>query len=179
MRRFNNISEDIMNADIAARLAALRKENNYSQESLATALNISRQAISKWERAEASPDTDNLIALARLYRVSLDELVGIDTGPEKDIDALEEPTVLAEDISLEAVEETYNSNQEVSEDLPEPDGDREFPKDEKEEDPGFRIEDDEHIVHIHNGVLTVTHKPKKYRSFLSRIFGVFGKRNEK
>ena len=36
---------------------------------------MSRQAVSKWERAEASPDTDNLIELARLYGISLDELV--------------------------------------------------------------------------------------------------------
>ena len=36
---------------------------------------MSRQAISKWERAESSPDTDNLIALARLYGISLDGLL--------------------------------------------------------------------------------------------------------
>ena len=35
------------------------------------------ETVSKWERAEASPDTDNLIALARLYHVSLDELLQI------------------------------------------------------------------------------------------------------
>lgn len=46
-----------------------------SQEALAEKLGISRQAVSKWERAEASPDTDNLILLARLYGVSLDELL--------------------------------------------------------------------------------------------------------
>ena len=36
---------------------------------------MSRQAVSKWERSESSPDTDNLIALAALYGVSLDELL--------------------------------------------------------------------------------------------------------
>lgn len=66
-----------MNLEIASRLAALRKENNLSQEGLAEKLGISRQAVSKWERAEASPDTDNLIALAKLYHVSLDELLKI------------------------------------------------------------------------------------------------------
>lgn len=64
-----------MNIEIANRLVNLRKSNNLSQEALAEKLGISRQAVSKWERAEASPDTDNLILLARLYNVSLDELL--------------------------------------------------------------------------------------------------------
>lgn len=67
-----------MNIEIANRLVQLRKENNFSQEELAGRIGISRQAISKWERAEASPDTDNLINLARLYNVSLDELLKTD-----------------------------------------------------------------------------------------------------
>lgn len=64
-----------MNIEIANRLVQLRKSNNLSQEALAEKLGISRQAVSKWERAEASPDTDNIILLARLYGVSLDELL--------------------------------------------------------------------------------------------------------
>ena len=64
-----------MNIEIANRLVNLRKSHNLSQEALAEKLGISRQAVSKWERAEASPDTDNLIMLARLYEVSLDELL--------------------------------------------------------------------------------------------------------
>ena len=64
-----------MNIEIANRLVQLRKENGLSQEALAAKLGISRQAISKWERAEASPDTDNLIALAELYGMSLDALL--------------------------------------------------------------------------------------------------------
>ncbi len=67
-----------MNIEIANRLINLRKKNGYSQEDLADKLGISRQAISKWERAESSPDTDNLIALSRLYQVSLDELLQTD-----------------------------------------------------------------------------------------------------
>ncbi|MCL2254653.1 MAG: helix-turn-helix domain-containing protein [Lachnospiraceae bacterium] len=67
-----------MNIEIANRLVNLRKSYNYSQEALAEKLGISRQAVSKWERAEASPDTDNLILLARLYGISLDELLKTD-----------------------------------------------------------------------------------------------------
>ena len=67
-----------MNIQIANRLATLRRQHNLSQEQLAEQLGISRQAVSKWERAESSPDTDNLIALAQLYKVSLDRLLEMD-----------------------------------------------------------------------------------------------------
>ncbi len=71
-----------MNVEIANRLVQLRKQSNLSQEELAMRLGISRQAVSKWERAESSPDTDNLIALAALYKMSLDDLVHSDLPPE-------------------------------------------------------------------------------------------------
>lgn len=67
-----------MNIKLANRLIELRKSRGYSQESLADELGISRQAISKWERAESSPDTDNLISLAKLYGITLDELLKTD-----------------------------------------------------------------------------------------------------
>lgn len=67
-----------MTIETANKLLKLRKQHNLSQEELAEKLGISRQAVSKWERAEASPDTDNLILLARLYNVSLDELLNVD-----------------------------------------------------------------------------------------------------
>lgn len=72
-----------MNIQLADRLVQLRKENGYSQEALAEKLGLSRQSISKWERAEASPDTDNLIALAKVYSMSLDELLGNTDEPEE------------------------------------------------------------------------------------------------
>ena len=75
-----------MNIEIANRLVELRKKHGLSQEELANKLGISRQAVSKWERAESSPDTDNLICLAKLYGVSLDELLDCD----KDIDEIAE-----------------------------------------------------------------------------------------
>lgn len=70
-----------MNVETANRLQKLRKQNGYSQEELAEKIGISRQAVSKWERAEASPDTDNLILLARLYGVTLDELLNTESVP--------------------------------------------------------------------------------------------------
>ena len=65
-----------MDLKTANRLQQLRKENGYSQDALAEKLGLSRQAISKWERGESSPDTDNLIALAELYHMTLDLLIG-------------------------------------------------------------------------------------------------------
>lgn len=67
-----------MTIEIANRLQQLRKQNGYSQEDLANKIGVSRQAISKWERAEASPDTDNLLLLAKLYNVSIDQLLRTD-----------------------------------------------------------------------------------------------------
>lgn len=79
-----------MDIKTANRLQQLRKQNGYSQDALAEQLGISRQAISKWERAESSPDTDNLIALADLYDMTLDDLLNsendvvvIDRAPEE------------------------------------------------------------------------------------------------
>ena len=75
-----------MNVEIAERLAIRRREAGYSQEELAERLGVSRQAVSKWERSESSPDTDNLIALAKLYEVSLDDLLYVDSNIEDDIE---------------------------------------------------------------------------------------------
>lgn len=67
-----------MNYKTGERLAKYRKKANMSQEELADKLNVSRQAVSKWERGESSPDTDNLIALASLYNITLDDLLNKD-----------------------------------------------------------------------------------------------------
>lgn len=71
---------DIKTAD---RLQQLRKAHGYSQEALSEKLGVSRQAVSKWERGESSPDTDNLIAIANLYSVTLDELINGDGAVKK------------------------------------------------------------------------------------------------
>ena len=65
----------MMNIVTANRLLELRKMNGYSQDVLAEKIGVSRQAVSKWECAESSPDTDNLIALAKLYGITLDDLL--------------------------------------------------------------------------------------------------------
>ena len=64
-----------MNIETANRLYEYRKKMGLSQEELASKIGVSRQAVSKWERAEASPDTDNLIELSKVYGVTLDEML--------------------------------------------------------------------------------------------------------
>lgn len=73
-----------MNLKTAERLRYYRKKYNYSQEELAEKIGVSRQAVSKWERGEASPDTDNLIALAEIYQISLDELIKGSAAPREE-----------------------------------------------------------------------------------------------
>ena len=57
------------------KLYALRKKSGLSQEQLAEALNVSRQAISKWEGGSATPESDKLLALSNYFGVSLDYLL--------------------------------------------------------------------------------------------------------
>lgn len=85
-----------MDLAMAQRLVDRRKAAGLSQEALAAQLGVSRQAVSKWERNESSPDTDNLIALAALYGVSLDELLYGEAASDADS---------SEDGSTETVDE--------------------------------------------------------------------------
>ena len=59
----------------------LRTEKNMSQGDLADALGVSRQSVSKWENGNATPDLDKLVKLAKLFGVTLDELVGSQEAP--------------------------------------------------------------------------------------------------
>lgn len=79
-----------MNIETANRLLQYRKQAGLSQEELAEKIGVSRQAVSKWERSEASPDTDNLVTLAELYGVSLDEMLGLKTAKEENAESLPE-----------------------------------------------------------------------------------------
>lgn len=60
---------------LGERIKLYRIDNNLSQEELAEKINVSRQAITKWESDNGIPDIDNLIQLSKLMNISLDELV--------------------------------------------------------------------------------------------------------
>lgn len=57
------------------KLVALRKEKRLSQIQLAEMMNVSRQAVSRWEVGASVPSTDNLKYLGKLYDVSLEYLL--------------------------------------------------------------------------------------------------------
>ena len=64
------------------RIAQCRKKLALSQEALGEQLGVSRQAISKWEADATLPDIDKLIALSRLFQVSVGWLLGVEEQPE-------------------------------------------------------------------------------------------------
>ncbi len=75
---------------LGERIQSYRKKNGLSQEQLAEALGVSRQAVSKWELNDAQPDLDKVLALARLFRVSTDTLLG-NESPEPEAAAAVPP----------------------------------------------------------------------------------------
>ena len=69
---------------IGQRIAQKRKELGLSQEALGSKLGVSRQSIYKWEADSALPEVDKLIALSRLFGVSVGWLLGVEEPPEAD-----------------------------------------------------------------------------------------------
>jgi len=63
---------------IAENIKSLRKNREWTQEEMAEAIGVSPQSVSKWERGDAYPDITLLPALANLYKVSIDEIIGMD-----------------------------------------------------------------------------------------------------
>ena len=63
---------------ISMNLKNLRNQHGYTQEDVAEHLQVSRQAVAKWEKGESIPDIENCMALAKLYNVTLDNLVNFD-----------------------------------------------------------------------------------------------------
>lgn len=65
--------------NLPEKLVYLRKQKGLTQSNLAETLNVSRQAISRWEVGTAVPSTDNLKVLSNLYGVSVDYLLNDNT----------------------------------------------------------------------------------------------------
>lgn len=74
---------------IGQRISELRKSSSFSQEYVAEKLNVSRQAVSKWEQDLSAPDTYNLIALAKLFDVSVEYIA---TGKSREATPTPTPT---------------------------------------------------------------------------------------
>lgn len=95
-----------MKQEFGERLAKYRKRKGLSQEQLSFELGVSRQAVSKWEREESSPDTDNLIELSKLYGISLDELLYKDPD-----DCFKNDETQQTDLNTETYDEKINQDQ--------------------------------------------------------------------
>ena len=83
-----------MNESFGKRLARLRKEKSFTQEDIANKLNISYQAVSKWENDITNPDISVLLELSEILGVSLNTLLGkkddvnYEPKPKKEIDKM-------------------------------------------------------------------------------------------
>ena len=75
------VSKDI---SLSTRLKQMRTEKNVTQEELADYLNVTYQAVSRWERGEGYPDIMHLPKLARFFGVSIDQLFGISEEEDQD-----------------------------------------------------------------------------------------------
>lgn len=72
---------------LSDKLIMLRKESGWSQEDFAEKVEVSRQAISRWENGTALPDAQNILRISKLFRVTADYLLNDDYDREEDTPA--------------------------------------------------------------------------------------------
>lgn len=75
---------------LSDKIIQLRKSNGWSQEDLAEKLNVSRQAISRWEGATAQPDAANILQLSKLFGVTTDYLLNDEYESDNDLPKVKE-----------------------------------------------------------------------------------------
>ena len=78
----------------------LRKAHGWSQEDFAEKLNVSRQAISRWENDSALPDALNILQISKLFGVTTDYLLNDDYTSDKDIPVVKNATQETDNIIL-------------------------------------------------------------------------------
>ena len=66
---------------LGERIKDRRTAHGLTQEILAQEMGVSRQAVAKWESGQSAPSSEKLIALAKLFHIPLDELIGVGTAP--------------------------------------------------------------------------------------------------
>ena len=71
---------------LAEKITNLRKKNGWSQEELAEKMQVSRQAVSKWEGAQTTPDLEKILALSKLFGVTTDYLLKDEIEDEEFVD---------------------------------------------------------------------------------------------
>ena len=94
-----------MNTNIISRyLQLLRKKHNYTQDELAKRLDISRQAVSKWETGAAIPDLEVLLKISKLYGITINDILEPNI-PTKKITAFEQLSKVPENELREVLEQ--------------------------------------------------------------------------
>ena len=83
---------------LSDKIIKLRKAHVLSQEDFAEKLNVSRQAISRWENGTALPDVQNILMISKLFGVTTDYLLNDDYESDSDIPAVQFATKKAEAI---------------------------------------------------------------------------------
>ena len=77
------------------KILSLRKSEGISQEELAEKLNVSRQAVSRWEVGTAQPDASNILQLSKLFNVTADYLLNDDYESDRDVPIVKSTEVSA------------------------------------------------------------------------------------
>ena len=80
------------------KIIKLRKGKGWSQEDLAEKLDISRQAISRWENGTALPDVQNVLQISKLFNVTTDYLLNDDYESDRDIPVVQTTAQETEDL---------------------------------------------------------------------------------
>lgn len=80
------------------KIILLRKKNGWSQEDLAEKLDVSRQAVSRWENGTALPDAQNILQISKLFDVTTDYLLNDDYESDSDIPAVQTATQETENL---------------------------------------------------------------------------------
>lgn len=81
---------------ISKHLQLLRKKHGYTQDDLAKKLKVSRQAVSKWETGTTIPDIEALLALSKLYGLTINEIIEPNIQSQKITD-FEQLSIIPED----------------------------------------------------------------------------------
>lgn len=97
---------------LADKIIKLRKKNGWSQEELADKMNVSRQAVSKWEAAQTTPDLEKILQLGNLFGVTTDYLLKDEMEDEEFTDCVEDAP--ARKISLAQANEYIVQRKEAS-----------------------------------------------------------------
>ena len=78
---------------LADKIIRLRKKNGWSQEELADKMNVSRQAVSKWEAAQTTPDLEKILQLGNLFGVTTDYLLKDELVDEEFVEGVDETPI--------------------------------------------------------------------------------------